>query len=135
LKWDWQTRGADLEGQLRDCRGVMLLSRYEAQPRSLREALWLGLPIICTPACNLSEAISVLGTGTIVSGDDPSEIQSAFESLPEDEGAAELARRLFDRKEVGRFLVSVLLDLGSGRRPTERDYYSQFERSARDRSI
>ena len=129
LKWDWQTRGSDLEIHLQNCRGVMLLSRYEGQPRSLREALWMGLPIICPATCNLSEAIAVLGAGKVVSGDDAAELQAAFESLVSDEWVPRQARRLFDRRGIGRFLISLILDVGSGRQPSERDYYSSFLQS------
>ncbi|MGH3664859.1 MAG: hypothetical protein ACRDU8_02000, partial [Egibacteraceae bacterium] len=44
LEWDTTTSGAKLAPALRSCRGLVLLSRYEGQPRVLREAALLGLP-------------------------------------------------------------------------------------------
>ena len=103
----------------------MLLSRFDGQPRSLREALWLGLPIICTPECGLDEVVATLNAGWIVCGDAPAEIQAAFKSLP-----AMLVNRadvhhLFDRVEIGRFLLAALVAVAA-RRPPPRDYYEYY---------
>src|SRR5690606_18179639 len=78
VAWDTETSGADLAGPLRQCRALMLLSRYEGQPRVLREAALLGLPVITTTAGNFTEAITALGGGVVVDGDDPAAVQDAF---------------------------------------------------------
>jgi glycosyltransferase involved in cell wall biosynthesis len=122
IDWDWDSQGAALEGQLQRCRGVLLLSRYDAQPRSLREALWLGLPIICTPECGLDQVVEMLGAGRIVHGDRPAEIQAAFESLEDDKVNTADVRRLLDRLETGRFVLSVVIAVAAGQ-PPSRSYY------------
>jgi glycosyltransferase involved in cell wall biosynthesis len=124
VDWDWKSQGAALENQLRRCRGSVLLSRYDAQPRSLREALWLGLPIICTPECGLDQVVSLLDAGKVVDGGRPAEIQAAFDSLAGKTVNIDDVHRVLDRMETGRFLLSVLVALGTGRQPP-RSYYDQ----------
>jgi glycosyltransferase involved in cell wall biosynthesis len=125
IEWDWDSRGADLRGPLRRCRGAMLLSRFDGQPRSLREALSLGLPIVCTPECGLDEIVAVLDAGTIIDADSPADVQAAFESLLETSVDSAAVHRLFDRVEVGRFLLAALVAVGAGRQPPH-SYYTHY---------
>ena len=117
IEWDWQRRGAALADQLQRCRGAMLLSRFDAQPRSLREALWLGLPILCTPQCGLDQVAAMLGVGTIVDGDSPSAIQAGFEALADDCVDIDAVRHCLDRREIGRCLLSALVAIAAGLPP------------------
>jgi glycosyltransferase involved in cell wall biosynthesis len=117
IEWDSESRGVALRHQLERCRGAMLLSRFDAQPRSLREALWLGLPILCTPECGFDEVLEKLASGRVVHGDTPSEIQAAYESLPEQTVDTDDVHHLLDRMETGRFLMSVLLAFARGEQP------------------
>jgi hypothetical protein len=129
IDWDWESRGVALKSQLQRCRGAMLLSRFDAQPRSLREALWLGLPIIATPECGFGEVMAMLGTGQIVDGDCPSAIQAAFETVSREEVDIAAARRLLDRRETGRFLMSALVAV-AGRTPMPLSYHLQHTAAA-----
>jgi glycosyltransferase involved in cell wall biosynthesis len=124
IEWDSESRGAALKEPLQRCRGAMLLSRFDAQPRSLREALWLGLPILCTPECGFDDILANLGSGKVVRGDRPAEIQAAFESLAEETVDTKKVHQLLNRGETGRFLLSVLVTLGAGQRPHS-NYFDQ----------
>jgi hypothetical protein len=68
--------------------------------------------------------------GRIVGGDLPADIQAAFESLPQIAVNTDAVHRLFDRVEIGRFLLSALIALGAGRPPPDRDYTHHLARSA-----
>jgi glycosyltransferase involved in cell wall biosynthesis len=133
IEWDAESRGAALESPLQRCRGAMLLSRFDGQPRSLREALWLGLPIMCTSECGLDEVVATLGAGRIVRGDAPAEIQAAFESLPAVSVNRTDVHHLFDRVEIGGFLLAALVAVAS-RRPPPRDYYEGHAHAREARS-
>lgn len=129
IDWDTTTRGAALIERLAQTRGVMLLSRFDGQPRSLREAACLGLPTLCTRSSHFEEVVSVLGRGVIVDGDDPADIHRGFEALAAIERDPGPASVLFDRRRIGCFLTQIYLDVGSGKRPKESDFYGLVARS------
>ena len=126
IEWDTTTRGADLLPRLLACRGMVLLSRFEAQPRALREAAIAGLPVLTTPEANWSEAAEALGTGVVVDGDDPAAVQAGFERLPTLPRRGGRARELFDRRRLAGFHVAALRDLAEGRSPAVLDDYAAF---------
>lgn len=123
LLWDPHIRGAQLAAALRECRGVMLLSRYDGQPRVLREAACLGLPTLSTPASHFAEPVAVLQKGLLVDGDDTAAVQAGFEGLAGADRSSRTARRLFDRAQVAAFVVRALADVAAGRPVSARDYY------------
>jgi glycosyltransferase involved in cell wall biosynthesis len=122
IAWDTHTSGADLAAELRRCRALLLLTRYEGQPRVLREAALLGLPIITTEAGNFSEALVALGAGVVVDGDRPDEVRAAFAQVAGLRPSPAAAARLFDRDRLGAFLYDVLDDVARGRAAAA-DYY------------
>ena len=132
IEWDWTSRGAALAAPLQRCRGALLLSRYDAQPRSLREALWLGLPIICTPECGFDQVVAMIGAGKVVHGDRPSEIQAAFDSLGAQKMNTDDVHRLLNRVETGRFVLSVLVAVGAGQH-APRSYFNEHTAHAAHR--
>lgn len=123
LEWDTNTSGADLLHRLGDCRGVILLSRWEAQARAMREGALLGLPTISTPTGNFAEVNEILDKGVIVDGDDPASIHRAFEDITGMSRSFERARELFDPANVGAFLFSLLQAAARGTPWTDADYY------------
>jgi glycosyltransferase involved in cell wall biosynthesis len=127
IEWDPTTRGEGLLPRLRECRGLVLLSRWDGQPRILREAALLGLPTLSTASSHFSEVVELLGKGAVVDGDDVDAIQKAFERMAAADAADEndhrRAWRLFDRRTVGRYLRDVVVAAaGRGTLP-ERSYY------------
>lgn len=131
VEWDRTTRGADLLPRLDGCRGMLLLTRYEGQPRGLREAALLGMPIITTPASNFAEVLDLLGQGMVVDGDDPADVQRAFEALAGSPGGQVTARQMFDRREIGQYLGETLQAAARGERPVPPSYYTWFRRRSR----
>lgn len=127
LDWRPDVRGGDLLPSLRRCRGVMLLSRWDGQPRVLREAAALGLPTLSTPSSHFAEVVAVLGKGAIVDGDDVEAIQTAFERLEEADTDPGRARVLLDRAEIGAFLGDTFRAVATGVPVTERSYYRAIE--------
>jgi glycosyltransferase involved in cell wall biosynthesis len=125
LRWDPVTRGVELGRELGSCRGVMLLSRWDGQPRVLREAALLGLPTMSTPASHFTDVVDALGCGLIVDGDDPADVQDGYERLASQSCDGFRAQRLFDRDRIGAFLYQVLVATAAGVIATE-DYYSAF---------
>lgn len=125
IEWDRDTRGLALADRLEATRGVMLLSRWEAQPRALREAASLGLPTVSTPPSLFEEIVGHLGAGAIVDGDDPADIQRGFRLVATQQGDAAAARQLFDRRRVAEFMVQVFSDVAAGRRPPA-SYYTHL---------
>ncbi|MBW3661833.1 MAG: glycosyltransferase [Actinobacteria bacterium] len=125
LEWDSSTRGADLLPRLAGCRGQMLLSRYDGQPRVLREAAVLGLPTLSTRASHFAEAVAALGTGAIVDGDDLDDITAAYSSLPGQPRNAEAARRLFSRGRIGAYLWNAYGGIALAESSAPRSYYDE----------
>lgn len=125
LRWDSETRGADLLPELAACRGQMLLSRYDGQPRVLREAAILGLPTLSTVASHFSEVVAALGTGAIVDADDPDAITEAYERLPTQPRAGARARELFDRRNIATHLWGLYRRAADGER-TPSNYYDRL---------
>lgn len=123
LEWDATTRGADLLPRLAGCRGQMLLSRYDGQPRVLREAAVLGLPTLSTRASHFAEAVVALGTGAIVDGDDLDDISAAYSSLPGQPRGSEAARRLFTRGRIGAYLWTAYGAVAVADRSVPTSYY------------
>lgn len=123
LEWDGSTTGVALAERLRRCRAVMLLSRFEAQPRALREAAALGLPTICTDTGNFRAVVGALGKGALVDGDDPAAIQAAFVAVAGASRSVSAARELFDPVRVGAFLLALLVSAAQGRPFEDADYY------------
>ncbi len=130
LEWDRHSSGRALLGQLARCRGVVLLSRWEGQPRAIREALLAGLPAIVTPSCNLAELFSVLGGGLVVSGDDPGEIDQAFRALERLRLDPDGVRGALDPHRLGTFLLGVLTATAEGRPVPVRSYYDTLTEEA-----
>ncbi len=129
IEWDSTTRGADLLPRLRGCRGTVLLSRFEAMPRSLRESAVAGIPVLATTESNWTEVVETLGTGCIVDGDDPDDVMRGFATLPDMPRRGATALRLFDRARLGAFYAEVLRDLAHGRQPRQPNYYATFRAS------
>lgn len=123
LRWRPDIRGGDLLPALRRCRGVMLLSRWDGQPRVLREAAALGLPTLSTPSSHFAEVVAVLGKGAVVDGDDVGAIQAAFERLADADTDPARARVLLDRAEIGAFLGEAFRAVAAGAPVPERSYY------------
>jgi hypothetical protein len=126
LEWDPTTRGADLLPRLAGCRGQMLLSRYDGQPRVLREAAVLGLPTLSTRASHFADAVAALGTGVIIDGDDLDDITAAYASLPGQPRHADAARRLFSRSRIGTYLWTAYGAVAAGDRNVPTSYYDEF---------
>lgn len=126
LLWDTTSRGQDLVAGLSEARGVVLLSRWDGQPRVLREAALLGLPTLSTPASHFTEVVDALGSGVIVAEpDDPAAVHRGFLALEDQRRDAEAARLLFHRDSVGAVLLQVLCRIAEGE-TTSVDYYQQF---------
>jgi glycosyltransferase involved in cell wall biosynthesis len=123
LTWDDTTRGSALAPALGRCRGMMLLSRWEAQARAMREAMLLGLPTLAARPCHLEEAMAVVGAGQVVDGDDVDAVQRSFEQLLDQRGDAVVAGVLFDRDRIGSFLHRAFVAVGRGEEPACRDAY------------
>lgn len=123
IDWDRTSTGAALAPELRRCRAVLLLTRYEAQPRVLREAVLLGVPVITTASSNFAEVLAVLDAGVIVDGDDPVDVQAAYERASALTVDRRAAAALFDRERLGAFLYAWLVDAADGRRAAT-DYYA-----------
>jgi glycosyltransferase involved in cell wall biosynthesis len=121
--WDRTSTGSALRQGLATCRGAVLLSRWEGQPRALREALLLGLPTLTTASANLQEVVRVVGAGAVVDGDDPDEIHRAFTELAGHDPDQEATRRLFDPAVQGPFLSAVYAALASGQPIARPDLY------------
>jgi glycosyltransferase involved in cell wall biosynthesis len=130
VDWDTTTRGQSLADRLRTCRGAVLLSRWDGQPRALREAALMGLPILCNASANFAEVLDALGAGAVVDGDDPDAVQAGYLQLCGPQDAAVRARALFDPDAVGRFLGEVLAAVAGGRPPPHRSYYDAFDSGA-----
>ena len=123
LEWDPRTTGGDLRRRLQDCRGVVMLSRWEAQARIMREAALLGLPIITTDTGNVREVAEYLGNVVLVDGDDPDAIQRAFDEVDELSREGKRARQLFAPENVGIFSFALLNAVATGAPWTRADYY------------
>lgn len=123
LAWDDHSTGAALLERLRSCRGQMLLSRWEGQPRALRESLLIGLPVVTTPSSNLDELLPLIDGGFVVDGDDPAQVHDAFRRLERAPSPAAAARLAFSSELIGRFLLGVLDATAAGRRPAPTTYY------------
>jgi hypothetical protein len=123
IEWDATSTGAGLRGALKGCRGVITLSRWDAQPRVLREATLLHLPTISTSASHMAEINAFVGAGEIVDGDVPGAIQTAFERIGQQKVNGERAQALLDPMRHGEFLWQVLTAAAARRRPDEDDYY------------
>lgn len=128
LVWDRTTVGADLARQLQGVRAVCLLSRWEGQPRVLREAAVLGVPTLTTAAANFAEAVAALGSGVVVrDGDDPHAVHAAYLAVLDHPRDPAPARRLFDRAEVGTTLLALLRGTAAGD-PRPVDHYVRCAR-------
>ncbi|TAL22731.1 MAG: glycosyltransferase family 1 protein [Frankiales bacterium] len=126
LRWDTTSRGADLVRELERARGVVLLSRWDGQPRVLREAALLGIPTMSTPASHFTEVVQALGSGVLVQdADDPHEVHRAFCELAGQPRDAAAARRLFHRDGVGRSLLLLLRHVAA-KQPVDVDHYRAF---------
>lgn len=110
LRWDRATHGAALAPHLHRCRGVALLSRFDGQPRVVREAAYLGVPTLTTAASGFGDVVPALGIGVIVDGDEPASIQAGFELLADMSHDPTLAREFFDRRALGAFWRELLRD-------------------------
>jgi len=126
LEWDTKTMGADLLDPLDRCRGVMLLSRWDSQPRALREAACSGLPTLSTSSTNFIEVVECLGSGVIVDGDDLDAIYKAFVDLPEHLRDPARARAFFSRREIGKLILEILLAVASQPRVKGFNYYERI---------
>ena len=128
LRWDQTTRGAALTATLMRSRGVVLLSRWDGQPRVLREAALLGLPTMSTRSSHFEEAVQALRCGVIVEdADDPAQVHAAFEALVEQPRDAAAARMLFAKEAVGRSLLLALRQVAVGRPDHTVDHYSSID--------
>lgn len=133
LRWDTTSRGAALVSELSHARGVVLLSRWDGQPRVLREAALLGLPTMSTRASHFTEVVQALGTGVLVAdADDPAEVQRAFRVLEQQPRDPSAARQLFDRDRIGATLLTLLRSVAAGRHSETVDHYRDFA-ATRDR--
>ena len=128
LVWDKESRGAALVAGLMRSRGVVLLSRWDGQPRVLREAALLGLPTVSTRSSHFEEVVQALGCGVIVEdADDPAQVQAAFEALVHQPRDAAAAQRLFAKEAVGRSLLLALRRVAGGRPDRTVDHYSSTD--------
>jgi glycosyltransferase involved in cell wall biosynthesis len=130
LEWDPRTTGADLRQRLQGCRAVVMLSRWEAQARILREAALLGLPIITTDTGNVREAAEYLGNVVLVDGDDPAAIQRAFDEVDGLLREGKRARQLFAPENVGAFSFALLHAVATGQPWTRTNYYGWLGESS-----
>lgn len=124
LEWDATTMGTDLIARLADCRGVLLLSRWDGQPRALREALLLGLPVLTNRSSHLTEVLDLLGAGVVVDGDDPVAVHRGFQALKGIAPDPGTARMLFDDERIATFLIDLLERTVSGAPPAASSYYA-----------
>lgn len=108
VHWDPDTRGAALAPALMACRAVILLSRWEGQPRVLREAALLGIPTISTACGNFCEVVTAIGAGVVVDGDRPEEINAAFVAVATHPRDPSRARAIFDPKRIAAYHWQVL---------------------------
>lgn len=125
LVWDQERSGAELLDDVRRCRAVMTLSRFDGLPRVLREAAALGLPTIATASANVAELSAVVEKGTVVDGDDVDAVQRAFERADFDDLDPTRARVLLDRRAIGAFNSRVLAGVARGRLPGGVDHYRE----------
>ena len=133
LRWDTVSRGADLVSELGRARAVVLLSRWDGQPRVLREAALLGIPTMSTRASHFTEVVQALGSGVLVAdADDPADVQRAFLALERQPRDAHAARRLFHRDAVGRSLLQLLRAVAAGPGHEPVDHYRAFTQDAPD---
>ena len=122
MDWDQETRGPALLPALRKCRGLMLLSRFDGQPRVLREAAFLGVPIAATRASGFAEIARFTGGGVVVEdGDDPKEIHRAFHSLAAITHDPQRHRPTLSREPLGAHWAMLLRTVATGG-PPNRDY-------------
>jgi glycosyltransferase involved in cell wall biosynthesis len=125
LHWDQDSRGAALVAELLRSRAVVLLSRWDGQPRVLREAALLGLPTISTRSSHFEEVVRALGSGVIVDdADDPAQVQAAFEAVATQRRDPAAARKLFARESVGRSVLLALRAVAQGRPESTVDHYT-----------
>ncbi len=124
ITWDPEARGADVAAALRGCRAQMLLSRWDGQPRVLREAVLMGVPTISTVSSHFAEVVDLVGNGAIVDGDDPADIQRAFEATADQPRVSERGRAVFDRQRIGRYLLDVLFAAAHRTLPQPTSYYA-----------
>lgn len=123
LEWDAVTRGPDVLPRLTTCRAVMLLSRWDGQPRVLREAALAGIPTLSTANSHFTEVVRALDAGAIVDGDDTRDVQRGFETVRHHDRDAERARLLFDRDRIGAYLYDAMTAAAAGHLPACRSYY------------
>jgi hypothetical protein len=122
LTWDQDTMGPGLLEPLLASRGSILLSRWEAQARALRESLLLGRSVVTTSPSHLAEVAELAGGVEVVDGDDPAAVQHAFERLGKDPVDVATARWIFDRRRIGAFLVAAFEDEARGHPPATDGY-------------
>jgi glycosyltransferase involved in cell wall biosynthesis len=131
VEWDTTSTGPDLLACLRRCRGVLQLSRWEGQPRALREALLLGLPVATTAGSHLTEVLDLVGGGVVVDGDDPAAISAAFERLGRTCVDLDAVRRVYAPERIGAFLVDLLSAVAAHQAPPQPSYYRALAGSSR----
>lgn len=124
VEWDNLTTGGMLQERLARCRGVALLSRWEAFPRVLREAALLGLPTISPPEAQFTDIVQRVGAGAVIDPGDVTAVQRAFSQIAGQRGDACVAGAIFDRVAIGAFLALVLRAAADGQRPTPQSYYT-----------
>jgi glycosyltransferase involved in cell wall biosynthesis len=126
IEWDRDSMGADLLPRLRECRGVVQLSRWEAQSRACREAILLGLPVVVSRPSHLDEVLALTGAGEVVDGDDPAEVREAIDRLGRLPVDVDMAAQLFDRRRIGTFLATALESIASGEDPPSTSAYEHL---------
>jgi hypothetical protein len=125
IDWHQPAFGGDLLAALEKTRGLMLLSRWDAQSRILREAALVGIPTVSTTNSHFEPAVDVLGCGAIVDGDDVDSIQAGFTALVGQKVDGGRAAALFDRGAIAAFLTEVYQSEVE-RHPIERRSYYEW---------
>ena len=123
IDWHQPAFGGDLLAALEKTRGLMLLSRWDAQSRILREAALVGIPTISTANSHFEPVVQVLGCGAVVDGDDVDSIQAGFTAVVGRKAGTGRAAALFDRSTVAAFLAELYEAEVERRSIRARSYY------------
>lgn len=88
---------------LRDADGCILLTRWDGIPRSLREATWLGIPVLVSPESHFGQFIERFGNGILLKNpDDPEAVATGLLDLAD--------QTLRSRRRAGALALRDALD-------------------------
>lgn len=113
--WDTETHGAGLYKHLQQLDAVVNLSRWDGQPRALREAMLCDCFTLSTKESHFSDIHDEFGTGVTVASHTIDALISSIEKLkqfPKNNliDLANLAMILFDRINIGHFMYYIAVD-------------------------